>query len=145
MRTVDRDLDRVVTHLRHRIRERGYTQLEVQEVLGWGRSYISQLLTRQKSLRLDQILQILNVINLDPAEFWAEVFQFGQFSDVRPGRQGRREGRAVPTPETDTTMLDDLRRIRALLDAVVSVLAGKNLLTTGELDAAAERLRQTTP
>ena len=54
MRRVDRDLDRILTLLRNRIRERGFNQLEVQEALGWGRSYISQLLTQQKSLRIDR-------------------------------------------------------------------------------------------
>ncbi len=38
MRKVERDLDRILTGLRNAIRERGFTQLEAQEVLGWGRS-----------------------------------------------------------------------------------------------------------
>ena len=41
MTTLERELDRVLTLLRNKIRERGFTQLEVQEALGWGRSYIS--------------------------------------------------------------------------------------------------------
>ena len=56
MRAVERDLDRILSLLRNRIRERGFTQLEVQETLGWGRSYISQLVTRQKSLRVEHVL-----------------------------------------------------------------------------------------
>ncbi len=85
---IDRDLDRILTALRNRIRERGYTQMEVQEALGWGRSYISQLLTRQKTLRFEQILQILNVIHLDPAEFWDEIYQVGDtFSPAKPRRR----------------------------------------------------------
>ena len=38
MLSVDRELDRVLTLLRNKIRERGFTQLEVQEALSWGRS-----------------------------------------------------------------------------------------------------------
>ncbi len=53
--------------------QRGYTQLEVQQELGWGRSYISQLVTKQKSPRVEQVLLILGVIGVDPAEFFAEL------------------------------------------------------------------------
>ena len=60
MQQVDREVDRYLTLLGNLIRRQGYTQLEVQEALGWGRSYISQLLTRQKGLRVEQVLLILN-------------------------------------------------------------------------------------
>ena len=76
MITVERELDSVLTLLRNKIRERGFTQLEVQEALGWGRSYISQLLTKQKSLRIEQVLLILNVIGVDPSEFFGELYHF---------------------------------------------------------------------
>ena len=52
--------------LRSKIRGRGLTQLEVQDRLGWGRSYISQLVTRQKSLRVEQLVLILEVIGVEP-------------------------------------------------------------------------------
>ena len=65
MVTVQPEVDRYLTLLRNKIRERGYTQLQVQEALGWGRSYISQLLTRQKALRIEQVLLILSVIEVD--------------------------------------------------------------------------------
>ena len=77
MRKVDRDLARILTVLQHTIRRRGFTQLEVQEALGWGRSSISLLMTRQKPLRVDQLLRILKVIGVEPGEFWGEVFDFG--------------------------------------------------------------------
>ena len=37
MNSIERELDRVLTLLRNKIREQGFTQLEVQEALGWGR------------------------------------------------------------------------------------------------------------
>ena len=73
---VERELERVLTLLRNKIRERGFTQLEVQDALSWGRSYISQLLTKQKSLRVEQVLLILNVIGVEPGEFFAELYRF---------------------------------------------------------------------
>ena len=55
MKTIDREMDRYLTLLRDKIRVQGFTQLEVQQALGWGRSYISQLLTKQKGLRVSVI------------------------------------------------------------------------------------------
>lgn len=140
MRAVERDIDRVLTLVRHRIREHGFTQLEVQEVAGWGRSYISQLLTRQKSVRVDHVLMILKVIGADPAEFWAEIYQFGAFAGARhpAGHRGRRH--AVPLPETE--MVTDLRRSRILLEAVVTVLTKNRLITRDEFDDATRKFLQ---
>jgi len=76
MSSIEKEVDRILTLLRNKIRERGFTQLEVQEKLNWGRSYISQLLTKQKSLRVEQVLLILETIKVDPKEFYAELYQF---------------------------------------------------------------------
>ncbi len=128
MRTVDQDLDRVLTLLKARMRDRGYTQLEVQEHLGWGRSYISQLVNRDKSIRVDQLLAILNVIGVKAEDFWAEIYRSGAFG--RPIR-ARRAG----------TLHEDLRRTRRLLDEFVTVLTRKGLITADELDGATRRFR----
>ena len=139
MRTVDRDLDRILTLLRNRIRECGFTQLEVQDNLGWGRSYISQLLTKQKSIRIEQILLILNVIGVDPAEFWAEIYQLGDFaSSPGPARHRRRTTVSSPFPDGDDAE-SGLRRIRLLYDGIVRVLTQKNLITAAALEAAIAR------
>ena len=80
---VENEIDQILTLLRNKIRERGFTQLEVQEALAWGRSYISQLLTKQKSLRVEQVLLILNVIGVDPAEFYAELYHLPSVDGLR--------------------------------------------------------------
>ena len=71
---IDRELDRALVLLRNKIRDRGVTQLEIQEALGWGRSYISQLLTKQKALRVEQLLLILHVIGVHPTAFFSELY-----------------------------------------------------------------------
>ncbi len=71
---LDREVDRMLSELLDVIRERGFTQLEVQEALGWGCSYISQLLTKQKSLRVKQVFLILGVVNVEPAEFFSRMY-----------------------------------------------------------------------
>ncbi len=73
---VEREIDRMLLQLRNVIRQRGFTQLEVQAQLGWGKSYLSQLLTKQKALRVDQVLQVLNVIAMRPVEFYGPVYHW---------------------------------------------------------------------
>ena len=77
------EVERALRLLRTKIHEQGFTQLRVQQALGWGRTYISQLLRRQKSLRFDQILQILEVVEIEPAEFFSELY------DLRPNDSTR--------------------------------------------------------
>ncbi len=60
--------------LTDKITKQDFTQEQVQRKLGWGRTYISQLRTGQKSLRVNQILKILLVIGIEPREFCAEIF-----------------------------------------------------------------------
>ncbi len=92
MSIVQSEIDRALTLIRNKIREQGFTQLEVQEALSWGRSYISQLLTKQKSLRVEQILLILDVIGVEPAEFYSELYRLKP-SDHPDLDDSRAEGR----------------------------------------------------
>lgn len=140
-RTIDRDLDRILSCLRYAIHERGFTQPEVQEALGWGRSYISQLLTKQKTLRLEQVLMILNVISVRPEDFFGEVFQFGEAYGAP--RKARRPPRRAVRPLWDgpADLTADLRRLRSFLEGLVRMLERKNLISEGDLAAAIERVR----
>lgn len=124
MLQVDREVDRYLTLLSDKVRGRGFTQLEVQEALGWGRSYISQLVTKQKSLRLDQVLLILSVIGVEPAEFFAELY-----------RPRRYHGRAPASmaPDTAAVLGRELPRLKAYLRAVRKLLLDKGLISDHEL------------
>ncbi len=146
---VERELDRVLTLLRNKIRERGFTQLEVQEALGWGRSYISQLLTKQKSLRIEQVLLILNVIGVDPSEFFGELYHFtapglGHGEAWRYGRyasSGPGYGRGVPAAAgaggpPDEELQQDFKEMRSLLRGLLRLLKDRGIVESEELDAA---------
>ncbi|MCP3962471.1 MAG: helix-turn-helix transcriptional regulator [bacterium] len=147
MITVERQLDRVLTLLRNMIRERGFTQLEVQEALGWGRSYISQLLTKQKSLRIEQVLLILNVIGVDPSEFFGELYHFPRKPAGFKGGGGYRyatgseisEGSGAAAPPEE--LRHDFGELRALLRGLVRLLTDKGLLEREELQDAAQASR----
>ena len=122
MKSVAPEVDRYLTLLRNKIREKGSTQLEVQEALGWGRSYISQLVTKQKSLRVEQVLLILSVIGVDPSEFFAEIYAAPHF-------------RRFSSPVPDEPPQQELDQLRGLLSGVVELLLEKELISAEELSA----------
>lgn len=129
---VQRDLDRHLTLLRNFIQQRGFTQLEVQQALGWGKSYISQLLTKQKGLRVEQLLLILNVIGVDPQTFFAE-FYWPQGAPT-PSQQ------PPPSPPAATAR-EEVRRVQATLAGLVDLLLKEGLVTARELRAAEKAAR----
>ena len=49
MTSLDKEVKQLLNLLRTKIRESGHTQMEVQEKLDWGRSYVSQLLNGQNT------------------------------------------------------------------------------------------------
>ncbi|MEM8960470.1 MAG: helix-turn-helix transcriptional regulator [Acidobacteriota bacterium] len=129
--SVEKELDRILTLLRNKIREKGFTQLEVQDALGWGRSYISQLLTKQKSLRVEQVLRILGVIGVDPAQFFGELYHFmphaGVHLDEYPDPRGLQRGAQALEQEVDS--------MRTLLDGVVTLLTEKDVFEPEQVAA----------
>ena len=132
MMIVEKEVNRVLTLLRNKIRERGYTQLQVQEALSWGRSYISQLLTKQKSLRVEQVLLILDVIGVDPADFFAELYYMpgagAHAGEVRALSPVRHRG----GPE----VADNFDEMRSLVRGLVWLLIEKELVDVDELTTA---------
>lgn len=72
---VQKEIDRILMLLREYIRQSGHTHLQVQAKLGWGRSYISQLLTKQKALRVEQVLLILDAIGVPFDELLRELIR----------------------------------------------------------------------
>ncbi|MCP3958965.1 MAG: helix-turn-helix transcriptional regulator [bacterium] len=134
MRHVNRELDRILAHLRAVISGRGFTQMEIQSELGWGRSYISQLLTKQKSLRFDHILSILKVLDVAPEDFFGKLYQFGDAN-----RLGNRAGAAAPSQSHDLGLNAASRRLRRRVDALVSLLKQKGLIDDAGLARAVEK------
>ncbi len=129
MLNIERELDHCLTLLRNKIRERGFTQLEVQEALGWGRSYISQLLTKQKSLRIEQVLLILNVIGIEPTVFFGELYgaspRFGLSQYQRP----------ASSAELPRGQFEEMSK---LVHGLTDLLLEKGLITRSGLSEAVE-------
>ncbi len=129
MNQIESQLDRILNLLRDKIRLRGYTQLEVQEVLGWGRSYISQLLTKQKTLRVEQVLLMLNVIGIDPASFFAELY---------PPKSSDLSGQ--PLSGDAAALRGECEGVRSQLRGLVDVLINQGIITSEELLSAADEV-----
>lgn len=146
MPDTQRELDRVLTLLRNKIRERGFTQLEVQEALSWGRSYISQLLTKQKSLRVEQVLLILGVIGVSPQEFFGELYnigpaavQAGEYAAPMPGRAPYNVSAVAEMADREGFAGDfvrSFREVRSLLRGLLRLMVDKKVIAVEELDAA---------
>ena len=109
MEPTDREVERVLDLLRDILRERGFTQLEVQDALGWGRSYLSQLFTRRKDLRVEQLLLILSVIGVGPGEFFARLYR-----RAAPRRRSP-PPREDPAFEPEATAAPQISRLLRLL------------------------------
>lgn len=137
MASMDKQVTQILTLLRNRIRGSGFTQMEVQEELQWGRSYLSQLLNGRKALRVDQILKILEVIGISPREFYADLYQFprpearirnldeyAQATEPEPSRFA--EALAGNAKEGD---FRSFRELRAMVRAIVQVLVEKEIVT----------------
>ncbi len=141
---VKKDIQRALTLLRNKIRERGFTQLEVQAELNWGRSYISQLLTKQKGLRVDQILRILDVIGVEPADFYAELYHLGNYEAGvrnyddyldRSAVRGDTATAEAPEPtDDDLALREGYHELRTMLRAVVELLVKKDVVSENELN-----------
>ncbi len=129
MVTVEPEVDRFLTLIRNKIRERGFTQLQVQEALGWGRSYISQLLTKQKALRVEQVLLVLSVIGIDPREFFQELYA----TSFYPGA-----GTPAPDVEEETRLRRELKNLRSMVHGLADLLLGEQVISAEDLSIAVE-------
>ncbi len=131
MKQVDREMNRYLALLRNTIQQRGYTQGYIQDVLGWGRSYISQLLTQQKKLRVEQVLLMLNVIGIHPEDFFAELYGLH-----RPHGPGPRMSQSEQTGEPARQLAPELDKVQSLLKALVRLFLDKRIITSSDLRAA---------
>lgn len=145
MITVEKEIDRILTLLRNKIRERGFTQLQVQAELDWGRSYISQLLTKQKSLRVEQVLLILDVIGIEPAEFYSELYRFpaaDRIDDTYAAMPGRAPynvssiSQSEAAPPWAEDLRSEMRQSRQRLEGLVQLLVDKEVIDREELAVA---------
>lgn len=101
--------------LGEKIRQRGFTELEVEEALSWDRAHLQQLMVGLKNLHVDEMHQILGVIGVEPKEFFADLY----------GRTPRNEW-----PQSELTELS------ALADSLANLLVKNGVVTASEMARA---------
>lgn len=139
MFTTDREVERCLTLLRNLIRQKEFTQLDVQQALGWGRSYISQLLTKQKALRYEQMLLVLNVIGVSPEEFFAELFPALQHAAPTASTRGAPIRQPVGAQPVTEAPAEEIRSLYGELRGLLGLLHDKGYMSTDELAEAVQR------
>ncbi len=138
------EVDRMLKLLREKIRDQGFTQLKVQEALGWGRTYISQLFRKQKSLRFDQILSIIDVVGIPADEFFGEFYglshpegESGFYYYGPPGSRAYGRPKAVPGMPPMAVDAEAFGNLHNTVRALERALLAKGVLDPSELKAAA--------
>ena len=71
---VEVQVDRVCEALREVIRRKKSSLRQVEQVLGQGRGYMSQLLGGNVDIKLKHVFSVLAVIGVDPDEFFLNVY-----------------------------------------------------------------------
>ena len=74
MRDIHRDLEKMRFLLRQKITYSDFTQREVDLQCGWSPGSLSQLLQGRKALRVESVLQVLDVLGIEPGRFYAELY-----------------------------------------------------------------------
>ncbi len=118
------EVESLLLLLRQRIAGSGLTQVEIQQPLGWGASYVSQLLSRAKALRVEQLLLILGVIEIEPRSFFAEFYL--------PEAIGAFRGEAGPVAGRG----QEIEILRGQVQDLIRLLEEKGLVTAEEIEAA---------
>ncbi len=113
--TIHELVDPFLTLLGEKIREQTFTELEVEEVLGWDRKHIQQLKAGRKRLRVQEVLSVLGVIGVEPGDFFAELYAL------------------PPRPETPQ---HEIAELSALADSLANLLVKNGRVTASDLARA---------
>ena len=90
-------------------------------------------MTKQKGLRVEQVLLILKVIGIDPPEFFAELYEW-------PGAPygGSRPALAPMDPGPAEAQQREFQEVRGLLHGLVGLLLEKRVISGEKLRVAVE-------
>lgn len=105
-----------LTLLGKKIREQGFTELEIEEALSWDRKHIRQLTIGLKGLRVEEVLSILGAIGVEPEAFFTELY------GTPPKAVGPRQA--------------ELAELSTLADRITNLLVKNKVITTSELARA---------
>lgn len=70
----------ILDELRRLIRLSDFSQRQVEMQAGFSKGYLSQLLGQNLDLKVHHVLSILNVLDIEPSEFFTRIFKKGATS-----------------------------------------------------------------
>jgi transcriptional regulator with XRE-family HTH domain len=82
---VREEVERVSTLLRRKIRGAGLTYGMVEERLGWGQGYLSQVLNGKVHLKLEHFFAVAKALGLSPQKLFAELAAPPAGTSAAPG------------------------------------------------------------
>lgn len=153
-RLTDARLHELLTRLRLRIHYAPSTQREIEERAGFSKGYLSQILHGNIDLKLSHLLAVIDALEVEPADFFAELFderRFAAHSLLSLGRRGGERGGARSTPlglelarlyGLGLESLDELLRRLDRCEAAFRELEERGLLEMPPPEAPASRGRE---
>lgn len=102
--------------LRDLLREHGRTFREIEEELGWSSGYLSQVLAPgTPALKVEHVLQVLDVLGVSAAEFFADLYGLGL--PVRPDEGAGRW--TIDPDQIERAVAEGARRLEERIRAQV--------------------------
>lgn len=123
---------RILENIRLRFFQSDLSQREVETRLGFARGYLSRLLTGVVEIKYWQLLAILHAMDLEPADFFAELFPRRRHPALEALEDHRRRARGRPLSrelarlfafgiESILDLYQRLERCEAALDDLVDL------------------------
>ncbi|MDP9121562.1 MAG: hypothetical protein M3O15_09385 [Acidobacteriota bacterium] len=104
-----REVLRVVDHLEMALLRARVSRAEVERRLGWGEGRVTRVLEERASdLKLRQVFEILAVLEVEPAEFWAAVHST---ETEWPSALRSQTGLADEPPVPEQRLLEEIRKL----------------------------------
>jgi transcriptional regulator with XRE-family HTH domain len=125
------------TRLRRQIQDSGLTQWQVEKTAGFSKGYLSQLLNGRVELKMRHVFAVLEVIEADPAQLFAETLGERRYlagalhvrAEERPsGGKPALNGELAQLFAFGLEAVDDLSRRLARFEQAIAALQARGLL-----------------
>lgn len=135
----DEEIRLVLHELRRMIKRSEYSQRQVEELAGFSKGYLSQLLARNLDLKVWHVLAILDVFQVGPSEFFERLYPGAGRAAALESFSERSEPLVDDLDKALSTLyrvgVESLGQLRERLEAcerAVAVLEEKGLLSAGK-------------
>lgn len=135
----DEEIRLVLHELRRMIKRSEFSQRQVEELAGFSKGYLSQLLARNLDLKVWHVLAILDVFKIGPSEFFERLYPGAGRAAALESFSERSEPLVDDLDKALSTLyrvgVESLSQLRERLEAcerAVAELESKGLLSVGQ-------------